>query len=330
MLTLTEHPDNVKLGVLVDGTTRKPIFFHPKKNPDLRLEVDDVSTYNTQEFRDRFSLTRVQAGLVMDHIKKNTEPEGGLQKIFFKVKNFVNDALYTEMDLRSSTQTIEVNFPDGNDTWPELSIVCGASNSGKTYFIASKIERNLNGKKKHRRKFFWVSAEFHKDKTLKRLKKDKYRYNFSGVDIGEQAFAMAHESREEFFKNKVKNVIEQLEPGSVVIMDDPMDSAIAKQLRPYIATLLRTARHDAIGLMYIVHSIRSGSWSSQAHNSVKYFVLFPRHQRGKIRNYLNQEVGLTLKEARENVADFGDAGRVLQVRIHAPQCLISEKLIRLI
>ena len=141
---------------------------------------------------------------------------------------------------------------------------------------------------------------------------------------------MAHESREEFFKNKVKNVIEQLEPGSVVIMDDPMDSAIAKQLRPYIATLLRTARHDAIGLMYIVHSIRSGSWSSQAHNSVKYFVLFPRSQRGKIRNYLNQEVGLTLKEARENVADFGDAGRVLQVRIHAPQCLISEKLIRLI
>ena len=331
MLTLTPHPDNVGLATLIDGKHTRPIYFHPTKNTELRLEIDDISTYNTQEFRDRFSLTRVQAETIMNHITNDTEPDGALQKVFFKVKTFVNNALYTEMDLRSSDQIIQVDFPKGKDTWGEHAIYCGSSGSGKTFALASKVQRNLDGKKRDRRKFFWVSAEFNKDKTLKTLKKDRYRYNFSGTDIGEQAFALSqYESREEFFEKEVRNVVEQLPPGSVLVVDDGLDSAIAGQLRPYIAMLLRTARHDGLSVHYIVHSIRSAAWSQQAHNSVKYFVLFPRSQRGKIRAYLNTDIGLTMREAREAVQDFGDAGRVLHVRIHAPQSLISEKLIRLI
>ena len=331
MLTLTQHPDNQEIGTLIEGSHRQPIYFHPKKNPDLKIQVDDISGFNTQEFRDRFSITKIQANEIMQHITSDTEPEGALQGIFFKVKSFINNSLYVEMDLRTSEQRIEVNFPEGSDTWGELAICAGASGSGKTHFIASKVQRNLDGKKKNRRHFIWLSAEYHKDKTLKTLKKDKYRFFFTGVDIGEQAFAMSqYTTRKEFFENEVKALVDSASPGTVVICDDPMDSAIADYLRPYISGLLRTARHDGIGLMYIVHSIRSGSWSSQAHNSVKMFIVFPRSQRGKIRAYLNTEIGLTLREARENVQDFGDASRVMIVRIHSPQALISDKLIRLI
>ena len=331
MLTLTDHPDNVQIAELIDGTKRTPIYFHPRKNVDLKIHVEDISEFNTEEFRERFAITRVQASEIMDHLKNDTEPEGSLQSVFFKVKSFINNSLFIEMDLRSSTtQRIEVNFPPGNSSWGELSIVCGASSSGKTYYIADKVKRNLDGHKKNRRRFIWVSAEWIKDKTVSVLKKDKYRPYVTGIDVGEQSFVMSTLTRQAFFEREVRDVIDESQPGTVVIFDDPVDSAISQQLRPFISKLLRTARHDGIGLLYIVHSIKSGSWSSQAHNSVKYFVLFPRSQKGKIRNYLNQDVGLTMKESREHVTDFADSGRVMMVRIHAPQALIGEKLIRLI
>ena len=331
MLTLTSHPENIKIAELIDGKSRSAIYFHPKKNADLQIQVDDIATFNTTEFRERFRITRLQANEIMNHLRNDTEPEGGLQSNFFKVKQYINNSLYVEMDLRSSeTQRIEVNFPPGNESWGELAIVVGASGSGKTYFIADKVKRNLDGKKKDRRRFVWVSAEYNKDKTLVHLKKDKYRPWFTGVDVGEMAFALSTLSRQEFFEREVRDIVEQARPGTVIVFDDPMDSAISQQLRPYIATLLRTGRHDALGLMYIVHSIRSGSFSAQAHNSVKYFVLIGRSQKGKIRAYLNTEIGMTLKEARENVADFAEAGRSMIVRLHAPQAMIGDKLIRLI
>ena len=330
MLTLTDHPENIEIATLIDNGKKTPIYWHPKKNKDLKLEIDDIKKFNTEEFRQRFAITRVQSEEILDHLVNDTEPTTQ-QSIFFKVKAFINNSLYVEMDLRSSdSQSIEVNFPKGNDTWGELSIVAGASGSGKTYYIADKIKRNLDGKKKNRRRFFWISSEFNKDKTLKTLKKDKYRNYFTGVDVGEQAFKLSMLSKEEFFKRDVFEPIEQLRPGSCLVLGDPQDASISEYLRPLITKMLRTSRHDAIGLLYIVNIIRSGSWSSQAHNSVKYFVLFPRSGKGKVRNYLNQDIGLTMKQARENVSDFAESGRILICRLHAPQALISDKLIRLI
>ena len=47
-------------------------------------------------------------------------------------------------------------------------------------------------------------------------------------------------------------------------------------------------------------------------------------------NYLNKEIGLTLPESRRNIADFAQHARALTIRLHTPQCLISEKMVRLI
>jgi len=331
MLTLTDHPSNIQIAELIDDKKRTPIYFHPKKNPALQIQVENIAEFNTEEFRERFSITRKQADEIVTHLQSGTEPEGSLQSIYFKVKTFISNSLYIEMDLRSSeSQRIEINFPPGNDTWGELSIVCGASGSGKTWFIMDKVRRNLDGPKKNRRRFIWISAEFNKDKTLVHLKKDKYRPYFTGIDVSEQSFVMSTLTRQEFFEREVRDVVDQTQPGTVIVFDDPVDSSIAQQLRPFITSMLRTGRHDGIGLLYILHSIRSGSWSSQGQNSIKWFVVFPRSQKGKIRNYLNQDIGLTLKESREHVADFAESGRAMMVRIHSPQLIVSEKLLRLI
>ena len=89
-------------------------------------------------------------------------------------------------------------------------------------------------------------------------------------------------------------------------------------------------RHRGVTLMLVLHSLRSGVWSSQAHNSVGYLVLFPRSQRNKIIAFFNQELSIPLKQSRALVKRFAADSRVLILRQHMPECLIGEKLLRLI
>ena len=82
--------------------------------------------------------------------------------------------------------------------------------------------------------------------------------------------------------------------------------------------------------MFILHRIKSGTWSTQGSNSCKYFTLFPRSQKGKVVQFLNFDMGLTLGESRRMVRDFAATGRDMTVQLFAPNCLIGPKLIRLI
>ena len=302
MLTLRAHRDNVELCKMRDGKKLVPVFWHPVRDKTLRLAVSDINGFATEEFRDRFRISKSQADEILEHLKAGTTPEGGIQRTFFKAKHFIESSLYNEMDLSDSTQELELGFPPGAETWGELSLVCGASSSGKTYHCVDKIIKNLDGPKKDRRFFVIISNEFDRDKTLGLLKKEKYRRRVHGIDISEASLANSeHESAQAFFDEEVKPHIEHASRGSVLVIDDAMDSCCAPMLRKTINTLLRTARHDDVGLMFILHSIRSGLWSTQASSSCKYFVLFPRSQRGKVRDFLNKELGCTLPEARTHV-----------------------------
>lgn len=331
MLTLRPHKDNIQLCQMRDGRKRIPVYWHPVRKKELRMAVTDINGFVTEEFRDRFRISKGQADEILNHIKAGTSPEGGLQRTFFKAKRYIEDSLYSEMDLTNSTQKLELGFPAGADTWGELSLVCGASSSGKTYHCVDKIIKNLEGPNKDRRFFVIISNEFDRDKTLGLLKKEKYRRRVHGIDISEASLINSeHESAQAFFNKEVKPHIDHASRGSVLVIDDAMDSCCAPMLRKTINKLLRTARHDDVGLMFILHSIRSGLWSTQASSSCKYFVLFPRSQRGKCRDFLNKEIGCTLPEARDHVHDFAQAGRAMTVRLFSPQCLIGNKKIRLL
>lgn len=330
MLTLHDHPDNVLLCQMKSGKLTSPVYWHPRKNKDLRMAVDNLQSFNTEKNRDKFKLSHNQMKQILNQLKKQTTPEDKLQTKFFKVKKFIENSLYTTIDLTDTEGEMFVNFPSGDTSWGELELVLGGSGSGKTTYLVNKILRNLNGPKKDRRHFLWVSNEFLIDKSLNELKKPRYQNYFRGIDISDDSYENSmYESEQDFYESVVKNEVDSLGRGSVVIFDDPMDTPVRNQVLGKINKMLRTCRHKSIGLAYVLHRIKSGSWSTQASSSCKYYTLFPKSGKAKICEFL-KDLGIKSREAREIVADYSDAeARAMLVRLHAPNAFINRKLLRL-
>ena len=152
-----------------------------------------------------------------------------------------------------------------------------------------------------------------------------------GIDVSETSLANSeHSSPEQFFKKEVLPYAESARPGQILLSDDPRDCCCCKEMRHLINKQIRTARHDNVGIQFVLHSIRSGIWSSTGASNCKYFIIFPRSQKGKCRDFFKDEMGCTLREAREHVDDFSSAGRACYVRLFSPQCLINQNMIRLL
>jgi hypothetical protein len=197
-----------------------------------------------------------------------------------------------------------------------------------------QLKNNLDGPKSDKRHVLWLSAELAIDRTIAPLR-DNVKYNewFTGIDISEKAIEDSqYSSPEEFFEKDVKLRIDTAPEGSIVVADDAQDShpVVAELMRRMMIKLQRVGRHKKIGLMYSLHKLASGQWSSQAYSSCQNIIVFPRSNKNKIRDFLEREIGMTRKEARRAVKDFGQSARALIVRLHAPQLLMSEKLIRLL
>ena len=332
MLTLTPHKENVVIANMRSGKKNVPIMWHPVVKEELRNSVDDLGTFFTQDFRDRFELSEDQSDSIKTHLVQNQVCEQNQSK-FFKCKKAIQESLVREMNIADTDGEFEIHFPPGNDTWGCLHLYVSSSGGGKTYAVKQRVLQNLNGPKKDRRKFYWFSPEWNIDETVAELKDPKYRENVFGIDISDDSVEKSeYKTPEEFFKAEVETRIKHASKGSVIIADDPMDASpgVAIPLRNLINKMQRVSRHKKIGLIFILHSIRSGIWSSQASNSCRFFTLFPRSQKGKIIDYLNRDLGMRLSEARRAVNDFAASGRQMTVRIHAPQALIGPKLIRLL
>ena len=330
MLTLHDHPENVFLCEMRSGKKKHPIYWHPRKDKQLRMAVDSLQSFNTEKNRDKFKLSSNQMGDILKHIKSGTTPEDRLQTKFFKVKKFIDNSLYTTMDLTDSEQSLEVNYPDGCDSWGELEVCMGGSGSGKTTHLVQKFLRNLNGPKRNRRKFLWISNEYLIDKSLNELKKPKYNAYFRGIDISDSTYDHSeHQGADDFYEKEVGCEVDSLCRGSVVIFDDPMDTPIRKRVLAKINKMLRTCRHKSVGLAYVLHRIKSGNWSQQASSSCKFYTVFPKSSKGKIAEFLKDQ-GLTAREARETVNDYADTDcRAMMIRLHAPNAFINKKLLRL-
>jgi len=327
MLTLRDDPDNVQICIWNDSKRGTPIFWHPKVKSELRSTVEDLNSFNTQDFRDRFELSRDQSNRIFDALR-NDEVCSEHQSKHFKCKEYIQNSLISEMNIEDQSGQFEIPFPKGKNFCGH-ELVVGSTSAGKTYYVVNKVLNNLKGKKADRRDFVYFSAEWNRDKTLEPLRSHKYADHMDGVDCSEDALKNSqYNTPEELFQNEIS--IRCRQRDCVIIWDDAMDMCCSEQIRPLINSMMRIARHQNISMIVLLHCIRSASWSSQSHQSCKFITLFPRSQKGKIRDFINQDMGLTMRESRDLVKDFSQLGRTMTISLHCPQVCVGPNLIRLI
>jgi len=328
MLSLHKTKESIKICDIVKGRRKVgEAYWHPVANHKYKNAYDNIQDFNDEHFRDMFELSPEQAQNILSGIESNTVQES---KKYFQVKRYIKDSLQVSMDLKGTPQSFQFNFRPRNEFTPHLLVV-GSTNSGKTWWLKELCMRNLKGKIEDRRKFLIISAQYYRDKTLKDLRNEKYSKWVTGIDAGEDGLKNSeYDTPEEFFQNEIQPRIEFAEPGTVVYADDYRDTCCAEQMRRMINRGLRVFRHKDITLCLVLHSLRSGVWSSQAHNSVGYMVLFPRSQKNKIIQFFNQELSIPMKESRELVRKFSSDSRVMMVGKHMPEVLIGDKLLHLI
>ena len=327
MLTLKDDPENIEICKMVHGKRQVPVNWHPRRKKELRNAIENLQAFNTQEFRDRFELSRLQADEIFEALQHDRVCEHNQSK-HFKCKDFIQERLISEMNIEDQPSEFKVKFPPGQEfAWHHL--IVGGTGSGKSFTASQMALDNLKGPKRDRRKFKYFSAEWNRDKTLKELRDKKYSEYVTGIDCSEESLKEGQwNTPEEFFKNEIKLRCEHAE-NCVIIFDDAMDMNCSKYIKPLINRMMRVARHQNVSLIVLLHCLRSASWSSQSHQSCRYLTVYPRSQRGKIRNFLNMDLGLTLSESRDIVSDFGQTARAMTIRLHCPQACINENLIRL-
>ena len=332
MLTLKPHADNKLLCYMKTGKQEIPVYWHPKVEKSLRNTVEDLGCFfGKEEFRDQFELTQEQSALIKNSLATDNIPEKHQHK-HFKVKKYIGECLINEMDISDTDSTFEIRFPP-NKEWAASEIICGGSQSGKTHFTVNRCIANLKLNMSQRRHFYYFSAEWNLDRSLDRLKEDRYKEFVTGIDCGDDAVSESmYETPEQFFTNEIKLRVDNAEKGAVIIFDDPQDMAgdIAYLVRTLQNRLMRVGRHRGLGLMFLTHNLRGGSWTAQCSNSCRYFTLFPRSQSAKVRDFLNRDLGLTLKESRRAVKIYKQTGRVMRVRLHSPNCIIGDQFIMLL
>ena len=331
MLTLTKTGQSRPLiEVVKKQKLIHDVYWHPRRDETFRNEVEDLNSFNTPYLRDRFELSKAQADSIFDHLKRD-ETDVSNQKAFFKVKKYIQDALFTEMDLGDTGYTFRVTFDKDATKYSGHELIIGGTGSGKTTYFVNRTLQNLKGPKTRRRKFMIFSAEWTADRTLAPLKAERFINYVEGVDCGEAAFRESNwDTEEDFFHNEINLRVRGAEPGTVILFDDAREIVAPNLVRKLIDKTLRVGRHQGLTLMVVLHNLRSGAWSSQAYSSVRYLTTFPRSQKAKIVNFLNRDIGLPLSQARDCVYAFGQAGRLMMVRFHAPEALIGENLLRLL
>jgi hypothetical protein len=336
MLTLSSNADNTHiLSMKPDkGKGETKVYWHPTLQPELRNSVESLDYFfKNDRFRDRYELSGPEADEIQEALN------GGsvcckYQKKFFQCKRHITDSLFSEMDISDDQQSFVLDFPEGGNTYGWCCFVCGGSGSGKSHWVINdRILRNLKGPKKNRRKFIYCSAELSLDKTLAPVRDDeKYSEWFCGIDISEEAIKESSLTPEAYYDQKIAMRVDTAVPGTILVCDDYRDSVpeVAERMRRLIDRIQRVGRHRKLGLIFILHKLKSGMWSTTAYSSCKFICCFPRSQKNKIRDLLEHEFGFTKKEARRTVADFAQTGRACWIHCHAPNYIANDKLLRLI
>ena len=319
------RPDQIPLFFI----NEKAVFTQFRKDDKLRIAPfkESKSFLESDEFREYYSLTRMEGTVLKKALHSDIVPEGKfLKQKFYTIRKDLNQRLYNELDLRGTDKTIVWKYPPNPKAWSGTTIAIGSSNSGKTFLVASHIEEALRRKKK--RKFIYMSPEFAIDKTLQKLRNNKrwMRY-FTGIDVSDKAFKESEKgSAQQWWDDVILPKLTDAEEGTTVIMDDNKDSEVWRQSRHFMTKYMRTGRHRKVGLVSIQHNVRGGQDTAQAYSSVKTIILFPRAGgKGKQVDFLHELTEVTRTRAHDLVEIFAESGRWMAIHAWSPVVLYGPK-----
>ena len=343
MLTLVEDRKAEKIvGMYRKGTkSRKPVstvyYTH-----DMKPEKENVADAKGVLELHRNSLKRIhkisQAAFerLCAMIDTGEEPEVGdaLRSEYWELKRVYERALKREMYLGDQDDVyFEHNLPRRKEDWPGTFTAIGNSGAGKTYWVVQMLLRYLRATKPHaRRTIIWCSPEWEIDKTLKPLKDTKYSFNVIGVDIGEEALRKSGKDAASYYQERIKKPIEEHGEKAIIILDDFVDAAAG--LYPYLRKIylssLRTARHKVTSVISLQHTYSGGKNTSQAIQSNKFIVFFPRSQQNRCIMFMRDHLMMQTAEAKELVQRFAKLDRWMIIRLHSPAAIYNSKYLLLL
>jgi hypothetical protein len=343
MLTLVKTEDAVPIVGIYRGTKNKTpehtVYFTHDLDPAKAnvAPAAGVLHLHKKQLKKEFHLNDPDFAEICRMIDTGEEPEKGdpLKTEYWNVLERYESFLQREMYIGDDSEArFEINFPRDKQTWPGTMTCIASSGGGKTYFVVQMILRYLRSVPIHqRRPIFWISPELTIDKTLKPIRDNKrYQLWFNGVDISEQNLRKKGMDAASFFQTEIVDRIETLGDGALIIYDDFPDGA--RSLYPLIErhynSQLRVARHRNQGIISLIHTYAHGKASSQALQSNKTVIFYPRSQQSRCVQFLRDYLQLSTQNAKDIITRFAALDRWMAIQMHSPVCIYNGKYLILL
>ena len=344
MLTLHESKGAVPIVGIYDGKqTKKRKALHTVYfTHDLNEETGNVGAasgllhLHKASIKKELHLNETDFKEICRMIDADEEPEHDdpLRHAFWTVLEKYERFLKREMYLGDTKHRFEMNFPRKKDDWPGTMTCIASSGGGKTHFVVEMLLRYLRSVDVHsRRPIVWLSPELKIDKTLKPLR-DNHKWDmwFHGIDISEQALKEKGQDSTSYFKTEIEDKLESIGENALVVFDDFPDGARALYplLERLYNSMLRVARHRNMGVISLIHTYAHGKASSQALQSNKNVVFYPRSQQSRCIQFLRDYLQLQTHDAKDIVRRFASLGRWMCIRMHSPVCIYNGKYLVLL
>ena len=346
MLTLIESKEAVPIVGMYDTkrASKKPLatvyFTHQVDLQNSNVAAaEGVLTLHKKAIKKREHLNDEDYSEICRMIDTSEEPEihHPLRHSFWHVKEHYDRLLKREMFIGDigddDSVEFQLNFPLKPTDWPGTFTCIASSGGGKTHFVVAMILRYWKRCDiVRRRPVIWLSPELEIDKTLEPLKKERWRLWFHGIDISEQNLRKKGMDAASYFQTEIQDKIESVGENALVVFDDFPDGAQA--LYPFLERLynsmLRVARHRNMGVVSLIHTYAHGKASSQALQSNKNIIFYPRSQQSRCVQFLRDFCQLPTSRAKELVRRFGALDRWMCIQMHSPVCIYCSKYLILL
>ena len=343
MLTLVKTKDAVPIvGIYSGKKSKRPdetvYFTHDTKKDNQNVaSAAGVLHLHKSEIKREYRLNDSDYEEVCRMIDEEEEPEQGdpLRHEFWKILERYESYLQREMWIGDDKDVrFEMNFPVKKDDWPGTMTCIGSSGSGKTYHVVEMIRRYFTATPVHsRRQVVWLSPELKIDKTLSKLRdNERYRMWFHGIDISEKNLREKGLGAASFYQKEITQKIDGMGDNLILVLDDFPDAA--RSLYPFLErfynSMLRVARHRNYGVISLIHTYAHGKASSQALQSNKTIVFYPRSQQARCIQFMRDYLQLNTGHAKELVKKFASLGRWMALQMHSPVCCYNESYLVLL